>query len=101
MLKETMEQLIPETVNMAVSAVKRRLDAFLNPPPPEGEAPPLETGIQGELPFGQNPESGLMNAGGPPATDMSGQLPGVNMPIVPSTNEYGPAVPEAAGVGMM
>ena len=101
MLKETMEQLIPETVNMVVSAVKRRLDEFLNPPIPEEQMLPPEGGIQPELPFGMTPESGLMNAGGPPATDMSGQLAGVGMPVAPSTSEYGPAIVEPAGVGQV
>ena len=97
MLKETMEQLIPETVKMVVSAVQKRLDDFLAPP--EGEQPPMPPeGMQQELPFGPTPESGLMDGGGSQPLPASGPIPGVGAPLAPSTSEYGPPVMEAAGM---
>jgi hypothetical protein len=99
MIKETMEQIVPETVRMVVEALKRRMEEFLNPEPtPEELAQQqMEQQQQAQIPMGPSPESGLMNGGGPPATDITGPTPGVGMPIVPSTSEFGPSVPEAAG----
>ena len=97
MLKETMETVVPQLASMVSKAVETRFKEFLEsqaPPPPDANA------IQGELPFGPPPESGLAEGGGmQPASsiDISGRVPGVGMPTVPSTGEYGPVVPEQTG----
>ena len=97
MLKETMETVVPQLAAMVSKAVEMRFKEFLeSQQPPSLEPPP----VQGELPFGPPPESGLAEGGGlQPASsiDISGRVPGVGMPTTPSTSEYGPTVPEQVG----
>ena len=89
-LKAVMEENIPQLAQMISAAVQKRLEAFLNPQPPVAET---------EAMTAMSPSTGLAAGGGaqpPLSIDMSGRVPGVGMPPVPYTSEYGPSVPEGA-----
>ena len=93
-LKAVMEENIPRLSEMISAAVQARLDAFLNPPPPI--APTGATNGITTI----DPESGFAGGGGAqPATmiDLAGRVPGVGMPPVPYTSEFGPSIPEGGG----
>lgn len=93
MLIATMEQLIPTLAELAVAygaeRVKERLTGG-EPTQPEGD----------QLALGLPPESGLVagGGGGTEADDLA-RVSGVNMPIAPSTSDFGPPVMEGVEVG--
>lgn len=81
MLKAVMEQTIPDLANEVATAVRRRLQDFLKPP--QEQIPPQEP-VQGQLPMGIPPETGMAGGGGGPPT-MQPRVPGVSMPVTPTT----------------
>jgi hypothetical protein len=89
MLKATMEQAIPQLAEMIATAVKTRMQSFLEPP--EEEIPPDM--------MQADPASGTVAGGGFQAgSDVGPMLPGIGMnPAGPSTGDYGPPVPEGGG----
>jgi hypothetical protein len=95
MLISTMEQLIPVLTELAVAYGKQRVMEQLAPPTPE--APPSD-GQQ--LALGIPPETGLAagGGGGVEGEDLV-RVPGVGMPLAPSTKDFGPPVQEGVEVG--
>jgi len=93
MLMDTMAQLIPELVKMAVAQGQARIDEILglNQPQTEGDQLALQLGI--------DPATGLAGGGGAPGQpEDQVRLPGVGMPVVQGTSEFGPRVPEPTEV---
>lgn len=89
LLKATMEQVLPALVGMVLKNALAKLAPALPPQPGDGQ-----------MPTGVPPGTGVAQGGGgmPDADDMV-RLPGVNSPVVQSTTEYGPSVPEPTEIG--
>lgn len=96
MIINTMEQLIPVLVELAVAQGKRRIEEMVNPEP---QALPAEGGEQLPLGLGIAPATGLAGGGGAPGQPQDEvRLPGVGMPVVQGTSDFGPRVPEGVEV---
>jgi hypothetical protein len=93
MLIGTMEAIIPVLVELATAYGTQKVKALLAPP---GEAPPPEGGEQ--LTLGIDPATGLAGGGGGAGGANLPRVPGVRMPIAPSTKDFGPPVQEAVEV---
>ncbi|KKN40287.1 hypothetical protein LCGC14_0734970 [marine sediment metagenome] len=94
-LIQTMEQLTPMLVELALAAGKRRIDEMVNPEPESapgaGDQLPLDLGI--------DPATGLAGGGGAPGQPQDQvRLPGLNMPVVQGTSDFGPRSPEGVEV---
>ena len=94
MLKAVMEQTIPDLATEIATAVRRRLQEFLNPPEEESMQEPM----QEQLPMQIPPETGLQGGGGGPPT-MQPRLPGVSMPVTPTTPSADTGVVGVPAVG--
>lgn len=104
-LKATMEQVVPFLVQREMENVQARITQYMQQRQiqaqqaagqgggqVEGQVPP-----PGDLQMGTDPQTGMANGGGGAALGNPQDVvrqPGVNMPVVQSTNEYGPTVPE-------
>ena len=91
LLIATMEQLIPALAELAQAYGKQQIQVALGANEAVEQAPPQQ------LPLGIDPSTGLAQGGGGGA-DLAQRVPGVGMPVVQTTNEDGPRVPEGIEV---
>jgi len=91
-LKIVMEAMIPDVVQMVRARAQEKLDEALSPETTEGGGGGnLPPGIQPELPFGQDPASGLVGGGG------AQNLPPTAVPPIPKNRIDGNYVPTGGG----
>jgi hypothetical protein len=92
LLIRIMESLEPVLAELAIAQGKRRIQEMINPEP---AGVPAEGGDQLPLDLGIDPATGLAGGGGAPGQPQDQvRLPGVGMPVVQGTSDFGPRSPE-------